>query len=84
MTSEKFTTLDTAKFADEVGFKTAPNPMTWTMLHKICELAWGAGYESAKEEDAKICEQSDAYGEGPDCWDWHSKDYAKAIRESKP
>lgn len=39
---------------------------------------------ATKEEDAKICEQSDTDGEGPDCWDWHSKDYAKAIRESKP
>lgn len=33
-----------------------------------------------REKDAKICEQQDEDGEGPDCWDWHSKDYAKAIR----
>jgi hypothetical protein len=36
-----------------------------------------------REKDAKICEQVDVDGEGPDCWDWHSKDYAKAIRNSK-
>lgn len=37
---------------------------------------------AAKEREAcaKLCEQSDDEGEGPDCWGWHSKDYAKAIR----
>ena len=33
-----------------------------------------------REECAKICEQSDEDGEGPDCWDWHAKDFAAAIR----
>ena len=37
---------------------------------------------AAKEREAcaKVCEQSDDDGEGPDCWDWRSKDYAAAIR----
>ena len=33
-----------------------------------------------REACAKVCEQADEDGEGPDCWDWHSKDYAAAIR----
>lgn len=31
------------------------------------------------ERCAQVCEQTED-GEGPDCWDWHSKDYARAIR----
>lgn len=34
-----------------------------------------------RERCARICEQSDDDGEGPDSWGWHSKDYAKAIRK---
>jgi hypothetical protein len=33
-----------------------------------------------RERCARLCEQTDEDGEGPDCWDWHSKDYARAIR----
>jgi hypothetical protein len=33
-----------------------------------------------RESCAKVCEQADEDGEGPDCWGWHSKDYAAAIR----
>jgi hypothetical protein len=33
-----------------------------------------------REACAKLCEQCDEEGEGPDTWDWHSKDYAAAIR----
>jgi len=33
-----------------------------------------------REACAKVCEQTDDNHEGPDTWDWHSKDYAKAIR----
>ena len=33
-----------------------------------------------REACARVCEQADKDGEGPDCWDWHSKDYAAAIR----
>ena len=37
---------------------------------------------AAKEREAcaKVCEQTDEDFEGPDQWDWHSKDYASAIR----
>ena len=35
---------------------------------------------SVKERAARVCEQRDGDGEGPDCWDWHAKDYAAAIR----
>ena len=33
-----------------------------------------------RERCAMVCEQADDDGEGPDCWGWHAKDYAKAIR----
>ena len=33
-----------------------------------------------REACAKVCEQTDEEFEGPDQWDWHSKDYAAAIR----
>ena len=35
----------------------------------------------ALEEAAKICEGVDDDDGSPDTWDWHAKDYAKAIRE---
>lgn len=38
----------------------------------------------ALEEAARLCEQRDEDGEGPDCWDWHAKDYAAAIRSLIP
>ena len=39
----------------------------------------GGAYEKA----AQVCEQVDSNGEGTDCWDWHAKDYAAAIRALK-
>jgi len=36
--------------------------------------------QAEREACAKVCEQTNEDGEGPDCWDWHSKDYAAAIR----
>jgi hypothetical protein len=36
---------------------------------------------STVERCARICEQSDEDGEGPDTWGWHAKDFAAAIRE---
>jgi hypothetical protein len=33
-----------------------------------------------REACAKVCDQLDEDFEGPDTWDWHSKDYAAAIR----
>jgi hypothetical protein len=52
---------------------------TWTQEH------W-TEYERSiaaaeREACAKVCEQTDEEFEGPDQWDWHSKDYAAAIRE---
>jgi len=38
---------------------------------------------AAIEEAARLCEQTDENGENPDCWNWHAKDYARAIRELK-
>ena len=42
-----------------------------------------AKLNDAYEGAAQVCEQTDIDGEGPDCWDWHSKDYAAAIRALK-
>ena len=39
-----------------------------------------AAVKAEREACARVCEQSDEDGEGPDCWGWHSKDYAAAIR----
>jgi hypothetical protein len=36
--------------------------------------------KAEREACAKVCEQSDDEGEGPDSWGWHSKDSAAAIR----
>jgi len=36
--------------------------------------------QAEREACAEVCEQTNEDGEGPDCWDWHSKDYAAAIR----
>ena len=48
------------------------------------ELEHFAALVAAHEREAcaRVCEQSDEEGEGPDSWGWHSKDYAKAIRAS--
>jgi hypothetical protein len=40
------------------------------------------GRDAVLEEAAKACE-GDGTEEGPDTWDWHQKDYAKAIRSLK-
>ena len=39
-----------------------------------------AAVKAEREACARVCEQSDEDGEGPDCWGWHSKDYTAAIR----
>jgi hypothetical protein len=36
--------------------------------------------EKEREACAKVCEQVHEDFGGPDEWDWHSKDYARAIR----
>lgn len=53
--------------------------MTLEQLGRLAELITAA----ERERCAKVCEQSDDDGEGPDCWGWHSKDYAKAIRSTR-
>jgi hypothetical protein len=52
------------------------------------EVAWHAAQEAMKERAARACEGYEVGevtpptpGDGPDCWDWHSKDYAKAVRD---
>lgn len=65
--------------------------MAWeARIHK--ELVWDstcherverfAALVAAHEREAcaRLCEQADEEGEGPDSWGWHSKDFAKAIR----
>ena len=69
----------------------APCPACGTMLRALPPLKMGytaaqmlayAAQAAADERErcAKVCEQTDDDGEGPDCWDWHAKDYARAIR----
>ena len=58
---------------------------TWTQEHWTEYERNIAAAAKAEENEAcaKVCEQSDKDGEGPDCWDWHAKDYAAAIRARK-
>lgn len=66
---------------------------TLELLNRVlpCIPPWGPGQyvnvervalllAAERERCAKLCEQTDEDGEGPDCWGWHSKDYARAIR----
>jgi hypothetical protein len=57
-----------AKLIEDAAFK------RWAAQTKLA-------VQDEREACAKVCEQSDDDGEGPDCWDWRSKDYAAAIRE---
>jgi len=50
--------------------------------HVRCGDAVMRAVSAERERCAKVCEQADDDGEGPDCWGWHAKDYAKAIRKS--
>jgi hypothetical protein len=49
----------------------------------IQEEAYKAGMAAERERCLSLCTQVDEDGEGPDCWGWHAKDYAKAIQEVK-
>ena len=53
-----------------------------TYLRGVDDLERFANLVAAAEREAcaKVCEQSDEDGEGPDCWGWHVKDFARAIR----
>ena len=62
------------KFAVRVLANTPPNTM---MTYRE---GYAAGVAAEREACAKVCEQSDEDGEGPDCWGWHAKDFARAIR----
>jgi hypothetical protein len=58
---------------DKIGFWAADVDQ----LQKFAALV----AEKEREACAKVCEQKDEESdEGPDQWDWHSKDYAAAIR----
>ena len=57
-------------------------PEAWKVLREE-NTDLRAKLEAAYERAAMVCEQVDADGEGPDCWDWHAKNYAKAIRALK-
>lgn len=53
--------------------------------YEAAQAAWHAGQEAMKERAARACEGwsgDDAIhpDEGPDTWDWHSKDYACVVR----
>lgn len=52
--------------------------------YEAAKAAWHAAKEDMKEMAARACEGwSDLppnVGEGPDCWDWHSADYAVVVR----
>ena len=39
-------------------------------------IGWNAAIEAA----ASVCDGPDENDGSPDTWDWHAKDYAKAIR----
>lgn len=62
--------------------------LNYPRVRELMKLAFEVGAEgkweavaAERERCARICEQSDDDGEGPDSWGWHSKDYAKAIRK---
>jgi hypothetical protein len=52
----------------------------WVIVTEELVRFANAVAQHEREACAKVCEQSDDNGDGPDCWDWHSKDYATAIR----
>jgi hypothetical protein len=65
-----FARLVAAKSTEEAN---ARANASWTLMcKKMVSLE--------REACAKVCEQTDEDFEGPDQWDWHSKDYASAIR----
>ena len=72
-----------AHWMRNLGYATGHGDTIEQMLdHLGTQIAEGLEAEVTMEREAcaKVCEQADEDGEGPDCWDWHSKDYAAAIR----
>jgi len=72
-----------AHWMRSLGYATGHGDTIEDLLdHLGTQIAEGLEVEKLMEREAcaKVCEQADEDGEGPDCWDWHSKDYAAAIR----
>jgi hypothetical protein len=74
-------TIDMAREADEYAdmeWPLRPRGKRWQKCRD--ERLEDLVRADEREACAKVCEQTDEEFEGPDQWDWHSKDYAKAIR----
>lgn len=56
-------------------------PDDFTGLMSVFERFAALVAAAEREACAKVCEQTGEDGEGPDCWGWHAKDYARAIRQ---
>lgn len=72
-----------AHWMRSLGYATGHGDTIEDLLdHLGTQISEGLEVEVLTEREAcaKVCEQADEDGEGPDCWDWHSKDYAAAIR----
>ena len=72
-------------FKDQCGPREKLIPLdsvlAWRTEVETSMRAYAAAAVAAERERcARICEQTDEDGEGPDCWGWHAKDYARAIR----
>ena len=72
--------------------RASPSEASRPEIAAICELDGCAALREDSrnahlEEAAKVCEGWDHEGApndgGPDTWDWHAKDYARAIRALK-
>jgi hypothetical protein len=67
----------TLEMAREVGFAVGHGSPALAKFERLIAMARA----DEREACAKVCEQKDEeFDEGPDQWDWHSKDYAAAIR----
>ena len=73
---------DNAELRGRIKHYERAEPEAWKVLREE-NTDLRAKLEAAYERAAMVCEQVDADGEGPDCWDWHAKNYAKAIRALK-
>lgn len=89
MTPTREQVIEWAKNADEEfeGFERVDNySLSDSLLGeravtRFAALAYSAGRAQGLREAREVCEQRDEEGEGPDCWDWHAKDYAAAIKQ---
>jgi hypothetical protein len=74
--------MNIEQLALEAGFVKGRDGLEW-VTDKTVERFAALVRNEALEEAAKSCQRSDEDGEGPDCWDWHAKDFAAAIRAMK-